>query len=169
MVPSSFMISQHTPTGSMPAMRRMSTVPSVCPARRMTPPSTARSGKQWPGCTKSSSVQRESASFMVVMERSKALMPVVMPSFASTLTVKAVCSFSVLCWVCMGSPRASTRSGAMGTQISPRACVAMKLIFCGVANWPAHTRSTSFSRCGSSVMRMSLPMRKSSSTSSSGE
>ena len=106
---------------------------------------------------------------MVVMERSKALMPVVMPSLASTLTVKAVWCFSVLCWACMGNPRASTRSCAMGTQMRPRACVAMKLIFCGVANCPAQTRSTSFSRWGSSVMRMSLPMRRSSITSSSGE
>ena len=106
---------------------------------------------------------------MVVMLRSKALIPVVVPSLASTLTVKAVWSFSVLCMACMGSPRESTRSGAMGTQMSPRAWVAMKLMFCGVANCPAQTRSASFSRCGSSVIRMRRPMRSSSSTSGRGE
>ena len=37
-VPSSFMISQITPAGFSPASRARSTEPSVCPARRSTPP-----------------------------------------------------------------------------------------------------------------------------------
>lgn len=44
MVPSSFMISQQTPAGWRPAMRTRSMVASVWPARRSTPPGTARRG-----------------------------------------------------------------------------------------------------------------------------
>ena len=47
--PSSFITSQITPAGFRPARRARSTEPSVCPARRSTPPSRARSGKMWPG------------------------------------------------------------------------------------------------------------------------
>ena len=52
-VPSSFMISQTTPAGFRPASRARSTAASVCPARWSTPPSRARSGKTWPGWTRS--------------------------------------------------------------------------------------------------------------------
>ena len=47
------MISQITPAGFSPASRARSTEPSVWPARRSTPPSRARSGKTWPGRTRS--------------------------------------------------------------------------------------------------------------------
>ena len=53
-VPSSFMTSQMTPAGIIPARRQRSTAPSVCPARTSTPPSRARRGKTCPGETRSS-------------------------------------------------------------------------------------------------------------------
>ncbi len=53
MVPSSFMISQITDAGLQPAMAARSQPASVWPARMSTPPSTACSGKMWPGCTRS--------------------------------------------------------------------------------------------------------------------
>ena len=56
--PSSFIISQMTPAGCSPASRARSTLASVCPARRRTPPSFARSGKMWPGCTRSIGADR---------------------------------------------------------------------------------------------------------------
>ena len=54
MVPSSCRISQSTPAGWSPASCARSTAASVWPARRSTPPALARSGKTWPGCTRSS-------------------------------------------------------------------------------------------------------------------
>src|SRR3990172_5135016 len=50
--------------------------------------------------------------------------------------------------------------------MSPRACVAMKLIASGVANWAAIVRSPSFSRSGSSTTTTNLPFLVSSSASS---
>src|SRR5437763_1384780 len=47
------MISQMTPAGTSPASRARSTAASVWPARTSTPPSRARSGKTWPGWTRS--------------------------------------------------------------------------------------------------------------------
>jgi hypothetical protein len=62
---------------------------SVWPARISTPPSTACSGKMWPGCTRSwAGVLATAAS--TVRARSAAEMPVVTPSAASIDTVKAV-------------------------------------------------------------------------------
>src|SRR2546427_165200 len=80
MVPSSFMISQITAAGLQPARAAKSQPASVWPARMSTPPSTACSGKMWPGWTRS--VGLESLA--------TAEMPVVTPSAASMETVKAV-------------------------------------------------------------------------------
>ena len=55
-VPSSFMISQTTPAGVRPASRARSTAASVWPIRSSTPPGFARSGKTWPGWTRSCGV-----------------------------------------------------------------------------------------------------------------
>ena len=61
------------------------------PARRSTPPSTARSGKMWPGRVSSYGSVAESTSTRMVRARSAAEMPVLMPSRASTETEYAVC------------------------------------------------------------------------------
>ena len=85
-VPSSFMISQRMPTGRQPASVARSTAASVWPARWSTPPGRARSGNTWPGFTKSFGADFGSAMILMVRARSAALMPVVMPRAASTLT-----------------------------------------------------------------------------------
>ena len=53
MVPSGLRISQITAAGVRPAMAVRSQPASVWPARTSTPPGTARTGKMWPGCTRS--------------------------------------------------------------------------------------------------------------------
>ena len=97
-VPSSFMISQTTPAGLSPARRARSTAASVWPARWSTPPGRARSGKTWPGWTRSCAPLLGSIATWIVRERSGAEIPVVIPSRASIETVNAVpygVSFSV--------------------------------------------------------------------------
>ena len=89
-VPSSFMISQMTPEGFRPARRARSTEPSVWPVRTSTPPSRARSGKTWPGVTRSCADLEGSMATRMVWARSAAEIPVLTPSRASMETVKAV-------------------------------------------------------------------------------
>jgi hypothetical protein len=64
----------------------------------------------------------------MVRARSAALMPVVMPLAASTLTWKSVRKFSVFCATICSMPNCFSRSKVVGTQISPRPCLAMKLM-----------------------------------------
>ncbi len=56
----------------------------------------------WPGCTKSPGLDLAAASTRTALARSGALMPVVTPLAASTLTVKAVLKLSLfsatMCW-----------------------------------------------------------------------
>ena len=60
----------------------------------------------------------------------------------------------------------SERSSVRQRQITPRPCVAMKLIASGVANSAAMVRSPSFSRSGASTTTTNLPARTSSIASS---
>ena len=87
-------------------------------------------------------------------------------SRASTLTVNAVPSGASLWSVIGRRPSWSARSSVRQRQISPRACVAMKLIASGVANCAAIVRSPSFSRSGSSTTTTMRPSRMSSIASS---
>ena len=64
-----------------------------------------------------------------------------------------------------GKCSASQRSGVSARQISPRPCVAIKLIASGVMHWAAIVRSPSFSRSSSSTTTSILPARKSSRAS----
>ena len=116
--------------------------------------------------TRSCGVDFGSIATWIVRERSAAEMPVVTPSRASTDTVNAVPSGASLCSVICRRPSSSQRSSVRQRQISPRACVAMKLIASGVANWAAMTRSPSFSRFGSSTTTTNFPLRTSSIASS---
>ena len=79
--------SHSTPAGLSPASTARSTAASVCPGRRSTPPSLARSGTTCPGRARSAEVVDSSASSRMVCARSVAEMPVLMPSRASTVTV----------------------------------------------------------------------------------
>ncbi len=161
-VPSSFITSQTTPAGMRPASRARSTAASVCPVRSRTPPERARSGKTWPGWTRSWAPRFGSIAVWIVRERSAAEIPVVTPSRASIETVNAVWSGASLFSAIGRRPSSSTRSGVMQRQISPRACVAMKLIASGVANCAAIVRSPSFSRSAASTTTTNLPSRMSS-------
>ena len=74
--PSSATTSAIAPTGSRPARRMSSTAASVWPPRSRTPPSTARSGRMWPGRMTLDGRRAGSASTLSVCARSDALMPV---------------------------------------------------------------------------------------------
>ena len=93
-------------------------------------------------------------------------MPVVTPSRASIETVKGVWNGDSFLAAIRSSPSSSQRSGVSDRQISPRPCVAMKLIASGVTNWAAIVRSPSFSRSSSSQTTTIRPARISSIASS---
>ena len=164
-VPSSRMISQHRPHCSSPARRHRSTVASVWPLRVSTPPRRATSGKTCPGRRSSSGLVWISAHLRQVKPRSSAEMPVVVSTW-SIETVNAVWWLSVLTFTICSRPRRSATCSLIGVQIKPLAWVAMKLTFSVVANCAAQMRSPSFSRSGSSMVRMRCPARSSSSASS---
>ncbi len=128
------MISQMTPAGFSPARREISTAASVWPARTSTPPSRASSGKMWPGLTISLARTCGLAATATVCARSAAEMPVVMPSRASIDTVKAVEWRLALCRAIGGRPSRATCAESSARQISPRPCLAMKLIAAASAN-----------------------------------
>ena len=164
--PSDFITSQTTAVGLRPARRQRSTDASVWPARTSTPPSRARSGKMWPGRVRSIGLLFGSARTAIVRARSPAEMPVVTPSRASTLTVNAVPRGAVLRAAIIGRSKRSRSSPVIGTQISPRAWVAMRLTMSASQNSAAIAMSPSFSRSSSSTMISGRPWRNSSIASS---
>ncbi len=170
MTPSSPAISTMAPAGRRPARRARSTAASVCPLRTRTPPGLARSGKTWPGRTKSEGSWRPLASIRRVVARSAAEMPVVTPwaGDASTETVKAVRIDSVLWATICGSSRRSSSSSSMGAQIRPRHSLIMKATISGVAFSAAMTRSPSFSRSSSSTTTTGRPAAMSRIACSTG-
>ena len=92
-------------------------------------------------------------------------MPVVV-STASIETVNAVWWLSVFCRTICGKSSARHHAPLIGMQMSPFACVAMKLTFSTVAKRAAHTQSPSFSRSASSVTSTISPRRSASSPAS---
>src|SRR5919107_625301 len=165
-VPSSFITSHITPAGLKPARRARSTAASVWPARCNTPPGRARSGKTWPGISRSSGPVASSTATRQVCALSAAEIPVVIPSLASILAVKAVPIREVLCLVISGISRRSIISPAIGRQMRPRPCVAMKFMSSGVTSSAAIVRSPSFSRSSSSQTITIFPALMSSMISS---
>src|SRR3569623_3410972 len=101
-----------------------------------------------------------------VRARSCAEMPVVTPSRASIETVNAVSCRVPLLRLINSSPSESMRSLVIARQTRPRPCLAMKLIFSGVAICAGMTRSHSFSRSSSSPRMNMRPLRASSMISS---
>ncbi len=168
--PSSPAISTMAPAGRRPASRARSTAASVCPLRTRTPPGRARSGKMWPGRTKSDASALPLARSWSVVARSEAEMPVVTPCApeASTETVNAVFMDSVLSSTICGSPSRSSSSGSMGAQIRPRHSLIMKATISGVACSAAMTRSPSFSRSSSSTTTIGRPAAMSAMACSIG-
>lgn len=168
MVPSSLMISQMTPAGSRPARRARSTAASVWPARFRTPISRARRGKMWPGVMRSSLVAVGLIIIWMVLARSEAEIPVVVPClvWASMETVKAVFSLSRLLFTMSLSSNFSSMVSVTGRQTNPRASLIMKLMASEVAKWAAMTKSPSFSRSSSSMTISILPFSMSLMASS---
>ncbi len=167
--PSSATISAIAPTGSSPASRMSSTAASVCPPRSRTPPSTARSGRMCPGRITLDGVDAGFASTLRVCARSAALMPVVMPSAASTLTVYAVPRASWLVSTIGGRSRASARSAGIGAQMKPLDHRTVHAIHSGVASCADRMTSPSFSRFSSSATMTGRPARRASRASEMGE
>ena len=163
--PSSATISPMTPTGESPASSMRSTAASVWPPRSRTPPSTARSGRMWPGRMSFSGVDAGSASTRSVCARSAALMPVEVRSAASTEIVYAVPRTSSLRSVMSGSSRRSAVAFVIGAQRKPLVCRTIHAIHSWVANSAAMMASPSFSRASSSATMTGLPARRASSTS----
>jgi len=159
MRPSSARISHSAPTGSSPASAHRSGTASVWPARRSTPPGTARSGNTWPGRSRSWGRVRGSASTRSVRARSNAEVPVVVPRFASTDSVNGVPKRAVLRSTMGLRPSRSACPGAMGAHRMPRPCLSAKLTRAGVVFSAAHTRSPSFSRSASSTTITMPPAR----------
>ena len=126
-VPSSFKISHITATGASPQILHKSTVASVCPSLSNTPLSFAINGKICPGLVKSDDIEFLSANFLIVVSLSAIEIPVVVPSFASTDTVKAVHFASVFLAVIGSKPNLIAFSDDIGTQVKPLAFVAIKL------------------------------------------
>src|SRR4051812_30713502 len=160
------MTSQMTPAGFSPARRARSTAASVWPVRSRTPPGLAFNGNTWPGWTRSRGADSGSTATWIVRARSAALIPVVIPSRASTETVNAVSYGDSFLAAIRSRPSLSQRSGVRARQIRPRPSLAMKLIASGVANCAASVRSPSFSRSSSSQTTTIRPARISSSASS---
>src|SRR5215471_739084 len=165
-VPSSFINSESTPTGAMPASRHRSMHASVWPERISTPPSRATSGNTWPGRTKSVAPLLGLASARTVLVRSSAEMPVVSPWRTSTETVKAVpsgASFNAT----MGSRWSRLASSTdKGAQTIPEVLRMIKAIFSAVHLAAATNRSPSFSRSSSSATTTISPRPKAAATSS---
>ena len=158
MVPSAFITSTSTPASSKPAMRARSTVASVWPARRNTPPVLAFKGNICPGFAKSSGLASLLTKCKTVLALSDAEIPVVQPSPSkSTDTVKAVSWFELFFCTIKGNSSFSQSFSPMGMQIRPRPWVAIKFIICGVTLRAAPTKSPSFSRSSSSTTIISLP------------
>ena len=160
------MISQITPDGARPARRARSTAASVCPALTSTPPLRARNVGTCPGLARSDAFVAGLIATWIVYDLSAAEIPVVTPSLASIGSLNAVPNMDVLRFATRGIASSSSRSSVMARQISPRPCVAMKLIASAVTCSAAMVRSPSFSRCSSSRTMIMRPWRNSSNASS---
>ena len=165
-VPSSFVISQIAAHGNKPASFARSTAASVCPARSRTPPGRALSGLTCPGVTKSEGPAEGVAISFMVLALSAALMPVVIPFAASTVTVNAVPFASRFSLTISSIPSAVSRSLVVGTQTSPRASFIIVFTDSGVIFSAATIISPSFSRDSSSATITIFPAAKSAMQSS---
>jgi hypothetical protein len=130
-VPSSFMISQTTPAGSSPASRARSTAASVCPARSRTPPGFASQREHVAGLHESLRPRLGIDRTWIVAARSAAEIPVVTPSARLDRDGERRLERRARSGDHQPQSRAVAARPVIGRQISPRACVAMKLIASG--------------------------------------
>src|SRR5580692_1670568 len=147
-------------------MRARSTEASVCPARTSTPPLRARRVWTCPGRARSSGRVLGSVVAKIVVARSEALVPVVVPRRASIGSQNGVPKAEVFRGVIAVRFNASQRCSVSARQIRPRPNLVMKLMASGVTFSAAMVRSPSFSRSSSSTRTIIRPARISSSASS---
>ena len=100
---------------------------------------------------------QSSESSLIVVARSAALIPVVIPLAASTETVKLVLKDSLLLGTIIGSSSLVAIDSEIGVQIRPLPYLAIKLTISGVIHSAEAIRSPSFSLSASSVMMTILP------------
>src|SRR5581483_4674907 len=122
----------------------------------------------WPGRLKSSGPVLRSMSARMVVARSAAEMPVLVPALASTETVNAVRWLSVLSATISGMRSSSSRAPTTGRQITPLVWRTMKAIPSGVIFSAAMIRSPSFSRSASSMTTTNSPRAMAATASSIG-
>ena len=139
MEPSAFMISQITPPGSKSGHARQIDRGFGLPGADQ---HSALARAQRKHVTGTSQVARrrirDDMATRMVCARSAAEIPVVTPSAASIDSQNAVPKRDVFMGEISGRCRASQRSGASARQISPRPCVAMKLMASGVTQLGGH-------------------------------
>ena len=167
-VPSSSTTSPITATGGSPAIRARSTAASVCPARRNTPPSTARNGNTCPGRFRSPGLVSGSASREIVCARSAAEIPVVIPVRAFTDTAYPVPRGSSLTATIGGSASRSRSAAGMGTHRMPLVCRTMNATRSGVAYAAASMRSPSSSGFSASTTITIRPERNAATATPTG-
>src|SRR5438105_11136413 len=122
----------------------------------------------WPGRLKSSGPVLRSMRALIVVARSAAEMPVLVPALASTETVKAVRCDSVLSATISGMRSSSRRAPTTGRQITPLVWRTMKAIPSEVIFSAAMMRSPSFSRSASSTTTTNSPRATAATASSIG-
>ena len=132
--------------------------PRSGPTRCSTPPGRARSGKTWPGCTRSrgaaARVDRHLDRVRPVVRRDPGGHAVArLDRDREGRAERRLVLFASSA----ASSSSSHRSGVRQRQISPRAFVAMKLTASGVTNCAAMVRSPSFSRSSSSTTTTNFP------------
>ena len=148
-------------------MRVRSIAASVCPVRRNTPPSLARSGNICPGLPKSKGLVSGFTKACIVLARSKAEIPVVQPlPLRSTDTVNCVSCSTVLFCTIIGKSSSTQRFSVSGAHTNPLPLVIIKLIISGVTFSAAAIKSPSFSRFSSSTTMTTFPFFISSTASS---
>ena len=155
-----------TATGLSPESFAKSTPASVWPARLKTPPWAALNGNTCPGFLTSFGFEFLSAKTFTVVARSSADIPVVIPTEASTETLKAVPFLSSFTKVIGGRFSLSKSSDSIGTQTTPEVFLIMKFIDSVVMRDPAIIKSPSFSLSSSSTTTTGFPFLKSSIASS---
>ena len=138
------------------------------PARFNTPPLRARNGKICPGRANDLNVSFGSDNPRSVAARSAALIPVVVPSMMSTVSVNAVRWLSVFCSTISGRRKSSQRSSVNGAHTTPVEYRTMNASFSAEANSAAMMKSPSFSRSSSSTMTTISPRAIAAITSSMG-
>ncbi|MCY1428309.1 hypothetical protein D9M71_441890 [compost metagenome] len=159
--PSSLRMFTSVAAGCKPARRVRSQAASTCPARCMTPPGSACTGKMCPGWTRSLGLLPGSTATWIERARSAAEIPVDTPVAASIERVKPNPLGALELGTIKSRPSTRQRCSVKARQIRPRACTAMKVTASASACSAAISKEPS-PLCSSSVMTTFSPARRAS-------